>query len=108
VSGHFKIFQTRTRGPFWSHRPATILFVAVISTQIIATFIAVYGLFMPSISWTWALMVWGLSIGMFLFNDRVKLLAYRIFDPAKTTPTLDRATNGSSPKRETLRTQPGK
>jgi hypothetical protein len=45
---------------------------------------------------------------MFLFNDRVKLLAYRIFDPAKTTPTLDRATNGSSPKRETLRTQPGK
>ncbi len=89
VSGHFKIFQTRTRGPFWSHRPATILFVAVISTQLIATFIAVYGLFMPPIGWTWALMVWGLSLSMFLFNDRVKILAYRFFGSVRTKTPAD-------------------
>jgi H+-transporting ATPase len=85
VSGHFKIFQTRTRGPFWSIRPARILLVAVFGTQVVATLIAVYGLFMPPIGWGWALMVWGYSSAWFLVNDRVKLLAYRIFDPAKAS-----------------------
>jgi H+-transporting ATPase len=83
VAGHFKIFITRTRGPFWSIRPARILLVAVFGTQIVATLVAVYGLFMPPIGWGWALMVWGYSLAWFLVNDRVKLLAYRIFDPVK-------------------------
>jgi len=83
VAGHFKIFLTRTRGPFWSIRPARILLVAVFGTQIAATLVAVYGLFMPPIGWGWAALVWGYSLGWFLLNDRVKLLAYRIFDPAK-------------------------
>jgi len=83
VSGHFKIFQTRTRGPFWSIRPARILLVAVLGTQAVATLIAVYGVFMPSIGWGWALMVWGYSLVWFLFNDRMKILAYRFFDRTK-------------------------
>ncbi|MGD0571993.1 MAG: plasma-membrane proton-efflux P-type ATPase [Sedimentisphaerales bacterium] len=83
VAGHFKIFLTRTRGSFWSIRPARILLVAVFGTQIVATLIAVYGLFMPPIGWGWALMVWSYSLVWFLVNDRVKLLAYRIFDPVK-------------------------
>ena len=41
VAGHLTIFLTRTRGPFWSIRPARILWVAVLGTQIIATLIAV-------------------------------------------------------------------
>ena len=84
VGGHLKIFITRTRGPFWSIRPAPVLLIAVFSTQIIATLIAVYGVFMPPIGWGWALMVWGYSLPFFLINDRVKLLAYRIFNRAKT------------------------
>jgi len=36
VAGHLTIFLTRTRGPFWSHRPARILWVAVVGTQIVA------------------------------------------------------------------------
>jgi H+-transporting ATPase len=83
VAGHFKIFLTRARGPFWSIRPSRILLVSVVGTQVVATLIAVYGLFMPPIGWEWALMVWGYSLVWFLVNDRVKLLAYRIFDPAK-------------------------
>ena len=43
VAGHLTIFLTRTRGPFWSIRPAQILWIAVLGTQIIATLIAVYG-----------------------------------------------------------------
>jgi H+-transporting ATPase len=81
VGGHLKIFVTRTRGPFWSIRPARILLVAVFGTQVVATLIAVYGVFMPPIGWGWALLVWGYSVPFFLLNDRIKLLAYRILDP---------------------------
>ncbi len=37
VAGHLTIFLTRTRGPFWSIRPAPILWLAVLGTQILAT-----------------------------------------------------------------------
>jgi len=81
ISGHLTIFLTRTRGPFWSIRPAKILVGAVFGTQIIATLIAVYGLFMTPLGWRWALFIWGYALIWFLVNDRLKLLAYRIFDP---------------------------
>jgi H+-transporting ATPase len=80
VAGHLTIFVTRTRGPFWSMRPAPILLAAVIGTQLIATLIAVYGLLMPAIGWGWALAVWGYALAWFLINDRVKLAMYRILD----------------------------
>ena len=83
VAGHLTIFLTRTRGPFWSIRPARILWVAVLGTQIVATLIAVYGLFMTPLGWGWAGFVWGYALVWFLVNDRVKLLAYRIFDRSK-------------------------
>ncbi len=83
VAGHLTIFLTRTRGPFWSIRPARILWAAVLGTQTLATLIAVYGLFMKPLGWGWALFVWGYALAWFLVNDRVKLLAYRIFDPTK-------------------------
>ena len=84
VAGHLTIFLTRTRGPFWSIRPAKILWLAVLGTQIVATLIAVYGLFMTPLGWGWAGFVWGYALLWFLVNDRVKLLAYRIFDPVKS------------------------
>jgi H+-transporting ATPase len=81
VAGHLTIFLTRTRGPFWSIRPARILWAAVLGTQIVATLIAVYGLFMTPLGWGWALFVWGYALIWALLSDRVKLLAYRVFDP---------------------------
>jgi H+-transporting ATPase len=84
VAGHLTIFLARTRGPFWSIRPARVLWVAVLGTQMLATLIAVYGLFMTPLGWGWALFVWGYALAWFLVNDRVKLLAYRIFDPTET------------------------
>jgi len=83
VAGHLTIFLTRTRGPFWSIRPAKILWIAVLGTQAIATLIAVYGVFMTPIGWGWAAFVWGYALVWFLLNDRVKLLAYKIFDRVK-------------------------
>jgi len=83
VAGHLTVFLARTRGPFWVSRPSAILLAAVVGTQVVATLIAVYGLFMPAIGWGWAGLVWGYALVWFFLNDRVKLAAYRIFDPAQ-------------------------
>jgi len=83
IAGHLTIFLTRTRGPFWSIRPARILWIAVLGTQAIATLIAVYGIFMTPLGWKWAGFVWAYALAWALLNDRIKLLAYRILDPAK-------------------------
>jgi H+-transporting ATPase len=61
----------------------------VLGTQIIATLIAVYGLFMAPLGWKWAGFVWAYALLWALINDRVKLLAYKIFDPVKTEPKPD-------------------
>jgi len=91
VAGHLTIFLTRTRGPFWSIRPARILWIAVLGTQILATFIAVYGVFMTPLGWGWALFVWCYALAWFLLNDRIKLIAYKIFDPIKSKVSSDMA-----------------
>ena len=83
VAGHLTIFLTRTRGPFWSIRPARILWMAVLGTQAVATLIAVYGLFMTPLGWKLAGLVWAYALVWALVTDRVKLLGYRIFGSAK-------------------------
>ncbi|MEJ2653068.1 MAG: plasma-membrane proton-efflux P-type ATPase [Gammaproteobacteria bacterium] len=97
VAGHLTIFLTRTRGPFWSIRPARILWLAVLGTQIVATLIAVYGLFMTPLGWGWALFVWGYALVWFLVSDRIKLLAYRVFDPT-AAPLLAREAVQATPR----------
>jgi H+-transporting ATPase len=97
VAGHLTIFLTRTRGPFWSIRPARILWIAVLGTQTVATLIAVYGLFMTPLGWRWAGFVWAYALLWALVNDRVKLLAYRIFDPNKA-PLLAKRTIDLTPQ----------
>jgi H+-transporting ATPase len=84
VGGHLTVFAARTRGPFWSIRPAPILLAAVVGTQVVATLIAVYGLFMHPLGWGYAGLVWGYALGMFLIQDRVKLLAYRILEQPRS------------------------
>ncbi len=83
VAGHLTIFIARTRGPWWSTRPASILLIAVFGTQTLATLMAVYGLgIMTPIGWGWAALVWGYALVWALVTDPLKLLAYRIFDPS--------------------------
>ena len=43
VAGHLTIFITRTRGPFWSIRPAPILLWSAIGTKLLATAAAIWG-----------------------------------------------------------------
>jgi H+-transporting ATPase len=78
VAGHLTIFVTRTRGPFWSLRPAPILLGAVLGTQLLATVLASQGLLMAPIGLKWALAVWGYALVWFVINDRVKLGTLRL------------------------------
>ncbi len=69
--------------------------MAVFGTQIVATLIAVYGLFMTPIGWGWALFVWGYALAWFLVGDRVKLFAYRVLDPT-SEPSFAKQTGSAN------------
>ncbi len=52
---------------------------------------------MTPISWGWAAFVWGYALVWFLVNDRVKLLAYRVFDPT-AAPLLSKKPADTNPQ----------
>ena len=106
VAGHLTIFQTRTRGPFWSIRPARILWMAVLGTQMLATAIAVFGLLVTPIGWRWAAFVWGYALVWFFLTDPVKLLAYRVFDPSGTKANAKRGAPREAKREEKSRPGP--
>ncbi|NPV61589.1 MAG: plasma-membrane proton-efflux P-type ATPase [Methanotrichaceae archaeon] len=80
VAGHLIIFIARTRGHFWSYRPANLLIVAVLGTQVVATLIAVYGFMIPPIGWNLAAIVWVYVLIVFLIIDQIKVRYYKFFD----------------------------
>jgi H+-transporting ATPase len=90
VAGHLTIFQTRTRGPFWSIKPARILLLAVVGTQVAATLICVFGFLVTPLWWGWVALVWVYALSWFLVTDRVKLIAYWALDriAAKSAPNV--------------------
>jgi H+-transporting ATPase len=69
----------------------------VLGTQTLATLIAVYGVFMTPLGWSWAVLVWGYALVWFLVNDRVKLLTYWVLDRSKVTA---RSQSGAAPQPE--------
>ncbi|HYW94206.1 MAG TPA: plasma-membrane proton-efflux P-type ATPase [Bacteroidales bacterium] len=83
VAGHLTIFVTRTRRNFWTTRPSKALLLAVIITQLIATLISVYGVFMHPLGWKWAGIVWGYCLAWFLIEDTAKLAVYRVVEEGK-------------------------
>lgn len=80
VAGHLMVFIARTKGPFWSVKPALPLFLAVVITQFVATIITVYGILLPAMGWNLAIFIWIYAFIAFLITDRIKLLIYRILD----------------------------
>ena len=82
VAGHLALFVARTRGPFWSIKPAKPLFLAVVLTQLTATLITVYGVLLPPMGWGLALLVWAYALCSFLVQDYLKVRFYRLLDHA--------------------------
>src|SRR5271156_6776093 len=107
VAGHLTIFLTRTRGPFWSIRPAKAVWIAVLGTQAVATLIAVYGVFMAPVGWRYAGIVWGYALVWFLLNDRIKLLTYWVLDRSKSqAKTNVKAADGKTEVNTAAKAQP--
>lgn len=77
VAGHLTYFATRTRRPFWASRPATVVLIAVLGTQLLATAIAVAGFLMPALAWWQVGIAWGWSLLWVFALDGVKLLVGR-------------------------------
>lgn len=78
VAGHGTIFNTRIDSWFWKKPyPSWLLFNASFSTAVLGTLIAVYGIFITPIGWEYALWMWAYALIWFLFNDAVKVAAYK-------------------------------
>jgi H+-transporting ATPase len=90
------VFVARTRGPFWSVRPATVLLGAVVGTQAAATLIVVYGFLMAPATWPLAGLVWGYALVWFLIEDRLKLLTCDILGPEHSVLARVRRTRKSA------------
>jgi H+-transporting ATPase len=79
VAGHSTLYITRTEGWFWQRPwPAPLLFGATFCTEILGTLIAVYGFLITPVGWKYALWMWAYALVWFVFNDVVKMLAYRL------------------------------
>jgi H+-transporting ATPase len=70
----------RTKGPFWSVKPAKILLLTVILTQLTATLITVYGILLPAMGWGLAGLVWGYALVLFLVTDFLKVRFYKLLN----------------------------
>jgi H+-transporting ATPase len=84
VAGHMTIYLARTgQQHFWERPfPSLALFGTAELTQVGATLIAIYGVFiMTPIGWSLALIVWGYALVSFLVNDQIKVWLFRKIHP---------------------------
>ena len=80
VAGHSTIYVARSRNaPFWRRPfPSSRLLIPLLGTQVAATLVACYGLFMTPIGWWYSLAVWVYALLWFLVNDFVKVQTYHV------------------------------
>jgi H+-transporting ATPase len=83
VAGHMTIYLARTgQQHFWERPlPSLALFGTAEITQVAATLIAIFGIFMVPIGWMLALIVWGYAFAFFVINDLIKVWLFRKIHP---------------------------
>ena len=85
IAGHSTLYVTRAEGWFWQRPwPSASLFWATFGTEIIATLIAVYGVFIAPIGWEYALWIWLYALTWFVINNMVKIWINRLLPTAMT------------------------
>jgi H+-transporting ATPase len=78
VAGHSTLYVTRSKSWFWRKPwPSPLLLTATFSTEIVATFIAVYGFLISPIGWKYAIWMWLYALGDFIVNDVIKMWVHR-------------------------------
>jgi H+-transporting ATPase len=80
LAGYLDIFMGRTRSFFWSLRPGGLLLWSGAASRLLATALAVFGIFMAPLAWQLALLVWGWALLELLITDPLKVLVYRVLD----------------------------
>jgi H+-transporting ATPase len=82
VAGHLTIFLTRTgKYHFWTAPyPSGLLFWSAVSTKLLATLLAVYGMFMTPIGWKLAGFVWAYALIVFVITDYLKVYLFKEVD----------------------------
>ena len=79
VAGHSTLYITRTEDWFWRRPwPSPLLMGATFGTEILGTLIAVYGLLITPIGWTYALLMWAYALVWFFVNDVIKVFTHRL------------------------------
>ena len=80
VSGYLYIYMGRTRGMFWSLKPSALMVWSGVVSRALATAIALFGWWVPAISWQLVGLVWGLAVIELLITDPLKVVLYRILN----------------------------
>ena len=80
VAGHLTMFVTRNSGHFWSVKPSGIFFWSVILTDIFATLLVVFGVFITPIGWELAALVWVYSLIAFVIEDQLKIYFFKVLE----------------------------
>jgi len=82
VAGHSTLYVTRSESWFWKRPwPSPLLLSATFGTEILGTLMAVYGIFISPIGWTYALLVWVYALLWFVVNDLLKVILTRTLLP---------------------------
>ena len=76
IGGHLVLLVARTKGPFWSVKPAPRLLWAIILTQLTATILVLFGILLPQLDPIYVAFVWGQGLLTFLIVDSTKVLLY--------------------------------
>jgi H+-transporting ATPase len=81
IAGHLTIYVTRNQRWFWSEPwPSARLFVTCEATQLLGTLVAVYGVFVQPIGWTYALLVWVYALAWLPIEGAVAIGVRRLLD----------------------------
>jgi H+-transporting ATPase len=80
VAGNMTVFVARTKGHFWSVKPAKQLLFASIAVQLTAIMLTVYGILLPAMGWGLAALVWVYAFAFFFMTDLAKVRLYKLLN----------------------------
>ena len=81
IAGHSTIYITRVDSWFWKRPwPSPLLFFATFGTELVGTFIAVYGIFVTPIGWEYAIYIWIYALLWFVINDAIKMMTHQFLN----------------------------
>ena len=78
VSGHMLIYVAHTNEKWWKFLPSRAVILATTITQLVATCLAVFGIFMTPIPWIFALFVWVWSFLWMQVSELAKITQQKL------------------------------